>query len=152
MAREISSEIIINSPSEKIWNELMNFDLYPDWNPFVKSISLLNKEEELEVGNKLAVHLHLVNQKKPMIFKPTIKSFQPNKQFSWLGHLYLPHIFDGRHTFELESLPDNKTKFIQKERFTGLLAFIIRFIKQDTQDSFNLMNKTLKDRVETSSP
>ncbi len=148
MVHEVVTEIIINNSSESVWNELMNFTKYPDWNPFIKSISLLNEDDELLVGNKLDVHLHLVNQKKPMIFKPTIKSLKPNKEFSWLGKLFLPHIFDGRHIFELEQLEGNKTKFIQRERFTGLFSFLLRFINQNTQDSFNLMNQTLKNRVE----
>ena len=149
MAREIKSEIIINETTDKVWTELMDFKSYDEWNPFIKSISHDSENNELTKGQQLSVHLHLVNQKNPMKFKPKIKSLIPNQEFSWLGHLYLPYLFDGRHIFELQVLGNNKTKFIQREQFTGILAFIVKFIKKDTQDSFDLMNKSLKSRVES---
>ena len=38
--KEIKTEIIINSKPEKVWNILTNFEKYPEWNPFIKSISI----------------------------------------------------------------------------------------------------------------
>lgn len=144
MAREIKTEIIIDGTADKVWNELMNFNSFPDWNPFIKELKVNN---ELKVGQKLTVLLHLQN-KKPQTFKPTIKSLIPNKEFSWLGNLFMPKIFDGYHYFQLEE-QDNKTKFIQKERFSGIFGFIIKFIAKDTLASFKSMNEILKQRVES---
>jgi uncharacterized membrane protein len=48
---EIRTEIAINGSAEKVWNELMDFKNFPDWNPFVKEIMVLN--DELEIGSKL---------------------------------------------------------------------------------------------------
>ena len=144
MAHELKTEIVINGTADKVWNELMNFKSFPDWNPFIKELKVNN---ELKVGQKLTVLLHLQNRK-PQTFKPTIKSLVPNKEFSWLGNLYFPKIFDGHHTFQLEEV-DHKTKFVQKERFSGILGFIIKFIKNDTLNSFNSMNEILKQRVES---
>jgi uncharacterized protein YndB with AHSA1/START domain len=39
MSRSINSEIIINTSAEKVWNVLTDFDAFPSWNPFIKSIS-----------------------------------------------------------------------------------------------------------------
>ena len=36
--RQISTEIEINAPVETVWSILTDFDKYPDWNPFVKSV------------------------------------------------------------------------------------------------------------------
>ena len=144
MAHEIKTEIIINGTTDQVWNELMNFESYPDWNPFIKQVKT---HSDLKVGQRLTVLLHLQNRN-PQTFKPTIKSIIPKKEFSWLGNLYLPKIFDGHHTFQLEQI-NQKTKFIQKERFSGLLGFIIKFIAKDTEESFNSMNEILKQRVES---
>ena len=91
--------------------------------------------------------MQLLNRK-PQIFTPKIISLEPNKEFSWLGNLFVPKVFDGHHCFQLESV-DNKTRFIQKEKFSGILEFIIKFISKDTENSFNAMNKVLKERFES---
>lgn len=144
MAHEITTEIIINSSPDYVWQELMNFNAFPDWNPFIKQLLVPDK---LEVGAKLQVKLQLMNRK-PQNFTPKIISLEPNKEFSWLGNLFVPKIFDGHHFFQLESV-GNKTRFIQKEKFSGILAFIIKFITKDTFNSFNAMNELLKERVES---
>lgn len=38
MAKEIKTEIVINASPEKIWAILKDFDKYPAWNPFIKSV------------------------------------------------------------------------------------------------------------------
>ena len=144
MAHEIKTEIVINSTPENIWKELMNFEAFPEWNPFIKSIAVVN---EFQIGGKLKVLLHILNRK-PQKFSPKVITLDPHREFSWLGNLFIPKIFDGHHFFQLEQL-GHQTKFIQKERFSGLLSFAIKFIAKDTLDSFNAMNEVLKERVES---
>lgn len=144
MAREIKTEILINSSPEQVWNELMNFESYPDWNPFIKSLIV---KDELKVGQRLSVLLQLLNQK-PRKFTPKIKSLVNYQEFSWLGNLFIPKLFDGYHCFQLEKV-DNKTRFVQKERFSGIFGFFIKFIAKDTLNSFTTMNEILKERVES---
>ncbi|MDR7016726.1 hypothetical protein [Acinetobacter sp. 3657] len=38
MHKEINTEIIINGSSEEVWNTLMDFEAYPEWNPFIINI------------------------------------------------------------------------------------------------------------------
>ena len=40
MAKEIKTEILINATPEKVWSILTSFDNYPNWNPFIKSITV----------------------------------------------------------------------------------------------------------------
>lgn len=47
MATEIKTEILINAAPEKIWAILTDFDNYPNWNPFIKTI-----EGRVEIGSK----------------------------------------------------------------------------------------------------
>lgn len=48
MAFLLKTEIIINSTPEKIWTILTDFKNYPNWNPFVTSLT-----GDFEVGKKL---------------------------------------------------------------------------------------------------
>ena len=37
--REFRTEIEINATPDKVWDVLMDFDSYPEWNPFMQSAS-----------------------------------------------------------------------------------------------------------------
>ena len=82
MAHEIKTEIVINSTPENIWKELMNFEAFPEWNPFIKSIAVVN---EFQIGGKLKVLLHILNRK-PQKFSPKVITLDPHREFSWLGN------------------------------------------------------------------
>ncbi|MHA2032081.1 MAG: SRPBCC family protein [Candidatus Kariarchaeaceae archaeon] len=142
MAREIKSEIIINASAESVWANLMDFESYPNWNPFVRSIIGEQKE-----GAKLKIFLK--NNGLEMTIKPKVKVVAANKEFRWLGRLVLPRFFDGEHIFEIESISDNQVRFIQREHFRGILVpLLLGRIEADTRHSFEAMNRALKDRVE----
>lgn len=139
----LETEITINATPEHIWNVLMDFDHYPVWNPFVKSISGPQK-----VGEKLQVELHQTKGK-PMVISPEVKVVEPKKLFSWKGKFGVKGIFDGQHSFALEPLENGTTQFIHSEQFGGiLLPFLRKMNKTTTKESFELMNIALKKRCE----
>lgn len=136
---EIKTEIIINASVERIWNKLITFDQYNNWNPFI-----LNIKGNAIVGNKIKVQIKS-QQSKSMIFTPIIKSIQPFKVLSWLGHLYIPGLFDGYHKFELIDNKDGSVLFIHSETFRGILVPLFKTqLKNDTKSGFEAMNKQLK--------
>lgn len=50
LKHKIATRIVIESNIEKVWQELMDFGSYNQWNPFMKSISGTPVESErLEV-------------------------------------------------------------------------------------------------------
>jgi hypothetical protein len=36
---QIKTEIPIGAPASAVWSILMDFERYPEWNPFIKKIS-----------------------------------------------------------------------------------------------------------------
>ena len=36
--KELRREVEIAAPAERVWSVLVDFDAYPDWNPFIRSI------------------------------------------------------------------------------------------------------------------
>ncbi len=146
MAKEIRTQLVINSSVEKVWQVLTDFNKYPDWNPFIKSV-----EGEMIVDSKFKVKIHPPNGKK-MKFTPTLLVYNVNKEFKWVGHLGIKGIFDGEHRFQLIDNLDGTTTFIQSEIFSGVLVpFLKKMLDTDTRDGFEEMNRQLKDRVEYSS-
>ena len=140
--KNIQTEILINTDITKVWDVLMNFDNYPKWNPFITSIS-----GERKLGSRLTVSINPPGGK-GMTFKPNILTLEANKEFRWKGKLGINGIFDGEHYFILEVLENDKTKFIQGEKFSGLLVPFVGKMLDKTQKGFQLMNESIKKECE----
>jgi hypothetical protein len=140
--KSLDTSIDIEAPPERVWTILMDFEAYPAWNPFITSI-----EGERRVGGKLSAQLSPPGGK-PMTFKPTVQVFEEGTELTWLGRLFMPGIFDGRHTLRVEPRAGG-SRFIHREQFTGITSgLLMRFIGEDTGRSFHLMNEALKERAE----
>lgn len=84
-----------------------------------------------------------------MSMRPTVLAATPSRELRWLGHLGMPGLFDGEHRFRIEPLGTDRVRFIQEERFSGLLAsLVMRFIERGTRQGFEAMNQALKARAE----
>ncbi|NMM26997.1 MAG: SRPBCC domain-containing protein [Glaciimonas sp.] len=143
MAREISTEIEINASPAAVWRELTNFSAYPSWNPFIQSI-----DGPLHEGSRLTVLICPPNNKE-MRFKPVIRTVEEAKEIVWKGKFLIPGLFDGEHGFELIPLSTDRTRFVQKEKFSGVLVPLFwSMLDRDTRQGFIDMNKALKARCE----
>ncbi|AZB25531.1 MULTISPECIES: SRPBCC domain-containing protein [Chryseobacterium] len=140
MSKKIETEITIHATPEKIWKILSNFHEYPDWNPFITEI-----QGSVEVGNQIQVKIKPQGGK-IMIFKPVVLLKKENKELQWLGKLLFKGLFDGEHHFELIDNKNGTTRFIQSERFSGLLVPFFNF--DTTTASFHIMNRKLKELAE----
>ena len=141
--KKLKTKIIINATTDKVWDVLMTHETYPEWNPFITSIT-----GTANVGETIIVKLHL-KEKKPMVFKPTVLTNIQGREFRWLGHFIIKGIFDGEHYFLLEPIGSNQTRFTQGEKFRGILTgLFLKMIGENTLTSFNEMNEALKKRAE----
>lgn len=141
--KELRAEIEIQATKERVWQQLIDFDSYPQWNPFIRQV-----EGQAKVGAKLEAHIQ-PSGTRGMTFKPTILTAEPNRELRWLGRLIIPGLFDGEHVFTVESLGDTRVRFVQREIFTGILVpLLARSLDADTLRGFNEMNQALKSRAE----
>ena len=139
MSFEISTEIEISASTAKVWGVLMNFEEYPKWNPFIKSI-----EGNPQVGKQIKANID------GMKFKPIVLTNEKNKEFKWIGKLLLKGLFDGEHRFQIEETEDGKVRFVQSEKFSGILVpFFKKKLSTDTKSGFEEMNRKLKEQAET---
>jgi hypothetical protein len=144
MAKEIKTEILINASPENVWAILTNFNNYPNWNLFIKSV-----KGKVKVGKKIIVRIEPPNAK-GMTFKPSILVFNVNKELRWLGHLLFAGLFDGEHKFVLIDNGNGTTTFIQSEKFKGILVPLFKkMINVNTKNGFVLMNEKLKVKAES---
>ena len=143
MAKELNTNIEINAPATAIWEVLIDFSRYSQWNPFIRSIS-----GEAKHGGQLEVFIQPPGGS-TMTFRPVIVALQPGRELRWIGRLLLPGIFDGEHQFQIEPLGENRTRFIHREVFSGLLVPLLwRNLDSQTRQGFEEMNHALKTLVE----
>jgi hypothetical protein len=117
---------------------LTDFARYPEWNPFMQAVHGVPEE-----GTALVVRIN------KMLFRPRVLTVDPPRELRWRGTLLRDGLFDGEHSFEIESLSADRVRFRQSERFTGLLVPLIwLFMARSTQRGFEAMNAALKRRVE----
>lgn len=141
--KELHTEIEILAPARRVWKVLTDFSSFPDWNPFIRQI-----RGEVEVGEQLEVYLQPPGAK-GMRFQPTVLKVAPELELRWKGHLVLAGFFDGEHIFRIETLSENRVRFIQRERFSGLLLpLLAKQLDTDTRRGFEAMNQALKQRCE----
>lgn len=143
MEHRLHTEIDIAAPAAVVWDVLIDLDRYRDWNPFI-----VESTGTPAVGQRLTNRLHPPGSK-AVTFRPTVTDVEERRSFEWLGRLWLPGLFDGRHRFELSSTVSGGTAFTQSEHFTGLLVPLLRrSLDAGTAAGFAAMNTALKDRAE----
>ena len=140
---ELRTEITINAPAEKVWANLVDFESFPKWNPFIRKA-----KGDLQPGGKLEVYLQAEGAD-GMTFTPTVLKVEKNREFRWLGKLGVSGIFDGEHIFTVQPNADGSVLFIHREEFNGVLVpLVLAMIEDDTRRGFNDMNRALKKRSE----
>lgn len=79
----IETKINIESNTKSIWQELINFEEYKNWNPAIYEVSgVLNEGEILKIVVKI--------NGSTMVFKPKILKYKENIELRWLGKLFIP--------------------------------------------------------------
>ena len=142
--REVRSEIEIEAPAERVWNLLTDFSRFPEWNPFIRKAS-----GQPKVGERLEVNLQ-PSGTRSMTFKPIVLKADSGRELRWIGRLLIPGLFTGEHSFTIEQLGGKRVRFVQSERFTGLLVPLLRGSVNDARRGFEEMNQALKERAELS--
>ena len=121
-----------------------DFAAYPEWNPFIRSISgeLHEARSEVRIEPPGA---------RAMTFKPTVRAVEASRELRWLGRFLLPGVFDGEHSLRIEPLDGGRSRFVQSESFSGLLVGLVKGTLVKTEAGFEQMNTALKARVEQAS-
>ncbi|MCH7739399.1 MAG: SRPBCC domain-containing protein [Chloroflexi bacterium] len=141
--KELRTEIEINATPERVWDTLMDFQSYPEWNPFMQKAA-----GKTSVGERLEIYL-----KPPggmgVTIKPTVMTFNPGREFRWKGKMGISGLFDGEHIFELRPT-DSGCHLVHHEKFTGILVLpMLALVGKKTLQGFNDMNAALKLRAES---
>lgn len=138
--KSIRVETPLSAPAGLVWDVLTDFPRYGEWNPLITSI-----EGELRPGARLHVTLELPGRK-PRTLTPTVAALEPARRLRWLGRLWVPGLFDGEHSLEIEQ-DDGAVLFVHREDFRGVLVPMVGKVLSETRAGFAAMNDALVQRV-----
>jgi hypothetical protein len=81
--------------------------------------------------------------------RPTVLEADPGRRLRWLGHVLLPGLFDGDHSFTIEPLGDRRVRVSQQEQFRGILVpLAATSLDRHTLPGLQQLDQALKRRAE----
>jgi hypothetical protein len=112
----VSVQHDIAAPADLVWRVLTDFAAYPGWHPI---LTVRPPLPELVTGARLDVALS-GGTAGDQTFTAEVDEVRPARLLIWTGGQ--PGVFLGRHTYALDPLPGNATRFTDTEEWTGTLA------------------------------
>ncbi|MBI5960261.1 MAG: SRPBCC domain-containing protein [Chloroflexi bacterium] len=140
--KELRTEIEIQASPEKVWQILMDFDMWPEWNPFIHTV--IGKPE---TGENVDITFRTAS--KEMTLHCVIVKAAPNQELCWKYHVIISGLFRGEHSFIIEPMGTDRVRFIDREIFNGLLVPLqAKDIDSHSRRGFEEMDRALKIRAE----
>lgn len=110
-----TTEVVIEAPRQRVWEQVTRFEAYPEWNPFV-----LEAHAQFAVGKSIQFLEDLSQFGQHWITAQFLEIESP-RCFVWQGHFAAPILFTVRHTFKFEAIDDRHSRFSQIHENSGLL-------------------------------
>jgi hypothetical protein len=141
--RQISSETEFSGTAQGVWETLSDLGSYPQWNP-----GFTEAGGRIEVGETLHLTFAKADGSAGTRLHPTVLVADPGHELRWLGRLIMPGILDAEHSFQIHETEPGRVRFVQSERFRGVLVpFLRKLIEVDTLSMFKRVNAALAERV-----
>lgn len=137
------TEIEINAPKIAVWRALIGKQDWLRWNTF-----LYDRNAALPFKQGQTVHLSLKRSREEAEteFEPRIVVLQPSVCLRWI---YTAPGFRSEHTFELQEIGRDRTKYIHQETISGpATVLFLPFLRRDEQQGLRRMARELKNYVE----
>jgi hypothetical protein len=141
MSKIITTHLTVSAPVDDVWETLTDLASYRSWNPFITAAA-----GTISVGERLDLTIQPPGGR-VMRFRPWVTAVDQHHYVEWLGHLALPGLYDGRHSFTLTPMAGRRTLVQQSETFTGVLTPVTGSVLARTRAGFIAMNQALAHRT-----
>jgi hypothetical protein len=142
-AIEILRDTEVDAPADVVWGVLVDLPAFRTWNPFIRSA-----RGRVAPGGVLRLRVRTTFGV-PLMFRATILGCEVNRELRWRGEVIGPWLASGEHWFTIEPLGPGRVRFVQGERFGGLLPRLAReLLVREAGWGFDAMNRELKRRAE----
>ena len=141
---DVYTEIEVDAPKERVWAAISDFDAYASWNPL-----MIEVRGKAEAGQRMDWTSRIAGADRP--YDAKIDKAEPYRELSWTGPISSLGrvLFWGTHSLIVEELGPRRVRFINKERFGGLMSIPYgSFLRTGVRDAYDRMNAAVKLRAE----
>jgi hypothetical protein len=143
MPQSIDTVMDIAASAQRVWEVLVDFPLYPEWNRF-----LLRVVGNLEEGARVRFRFELPRGFR-MDATATVLKVESPRELRWAGHFLWPWLFRAEHYFVVEPVGMERVRFLHGEIFSGLLLpFAWLVLRSQGPPVYEQMDADLKRRCE----
>lgn len=140
---EVSASTEIDAPASAVWSVLVDLPRFGRWNPFIRAArgsTDVGKTVRLRVRSSFGL---------PLVFHATVLGSEKNRQLHWQGHVFRPWLACGEHWFSIEPINAHRVRFVQRERFSGVLPRLgARLLAREAKRGFEAMNEAIATRAQ----
>ncbi|WP_049900322.1 SRPBCC domain-containing protein [Natrinema altunense] len=134
--------IEIDAPPAVVWEALLAFDTYPEWDPISRTIEGVAVDPSMQRTGDASADLGR------FLDGPMAVTVEPTRRLAWLDRLVVPFAFDRYHEFHLEPIADGRrTRLLQRETVRGAFVPLV-FDAARVERAFVAMNEAIATRAE----
>jgi uncharacterized protein YndB with AHSA1/START domain len=142
-AADITARSEILAPVADVWDALVDFDGYGDWNPFTPKV-----ETEFKVGARVTLHVDMPGRSKS-VRTEWINLVEPGQTICWgmqMGHASL---LCANRWQMVRAIDDTHTEYVTTDYFSGLLTpLVMALYGEPTRLGFQSVADGLKQHME----
>jgi hypothetical protein len=134
-------ELIIPAPRHAVWDVLVDFARYPEWNPFTVGVRTTGR-----IGDAVLLDVSMGGRRMKM--RERMRVYEPQRRVGWGLRILGGVLLDCTRVQELEDAGEGSTRYVCHESFRGLTVplFFNRY-RAPMQEGFDATAQALSRRV-----
>lgn len=137
----VRTERIIAAPRLAVWDVLVDFARYPEWNPFTVGVQTTGR-----IGDRVLLDVILGGRRLKM--RERMRVYEPERRIGWGLSVLGGVLLDCTRVQELEDVGEGSTRYVCHESFRGLGApLILLLYRARMQAGFDANAQALGRRV-----
>lgn len=138
---QIRTAIVIDAPPAEVFAVLSDFEQYPQWNPYHRSV-----EGEFVEGALLNIHIQRPDGEE-LDVPPHMQTIVTDREIVWGGGM--KGVFYGEHRFLLTPDANGATHLRHDEDFWGVVVKFTNISQTVLTEGYEGMNRALKVYIES---
>lgn len=148
-------EIDIHAPIEVVWQTMVDFERYGEWNPFIVSVETARlSKPDPQVGERLTLQIQWPDEEgesyssgeRLTVYQPPSAGQDGQLSYRFTGVMHALGLVRANRVQTVSTLPDGNTLYSSVEVFRGLLTSSVPLAR--VQAGFNAHAQALKTAAE----
>ncbi|MEO1147936.1 MAG: SRPBCC domain-containing protein [Cyanobacteria bacterium J06638_22] len=137
------TDIEIRAPRRTVWQTLIRKEEWLRWNTYLYDLS---PPQPFRENTAVRLSLKRTPRETETEIEPLVTLVQPGSSLQWI---YSAPGFRSEHSFELQDMGGDRTRYTHVVRFTGrLVAIFLPFVRKDELQGMRRMAQELRRYVE----